>query len=233
MALSLLTATPLAANAEYSNITDRIRYINSIAVKGFIFADQNAVVHYEESDDRNSWTELSQFNLIAGTLLKIPWIYFNKRYFRFRIANGGLAQSTFTFYQFVGEDADVNLTINTAVKIAEYGHLDVSFQDAAIVSGNGAPVSVEGFKTLVLEIYGTNSPTGSVNFEAAGPSGLYTPVSGTKLNGLTSGITTASIPSGAPAQPELWRFDVSALDMFLCPITRTAGNITVKGRLSA
>ena len=109
----------------------------------------------------------------------------------------------------------------------------VTFQNAAAVTGNGQAVSCLGYKTLVIEIFGTSAPAGTVSFQAAGPSGNFAPITGTKLNGLTQATSTVNIPSGTPPQPEQWQFDVSALDQFMCPLTWTAGQITVQGRLMA
>jgi hypothetical protein len=117
----------------------------------------------------------------------------------------------------------------TNINIQGYATQQVVFQNAVSVSGNGNVVTVRGFRTLLIEIFGANSPAGTVNFQAASVSGVFTPITGINLNGLSPGTSTSSIST----TPSLWQFDVSGLDSFQCPVTRTAGTITVQGRLMA
>lgn len=106
---------------------------------------------------------------------------------------------------------------------------DVIFQNAAGASGNGSPFSVKGYRTLVVEVYGATSPAGTVTFQAAGTSGVFANITGTNLNGMAQATSTNAI-SATPVQ---WQFDVEALDQFQCPVTWTAGTITVRGRMQA
>lgn len=107
--------------------------------------------------------------------------------------------------------------------------IQATFQNAVAVSGNGTAVSAKGFKTLVVEVFGATSPAGTVSFQAASVSGIYAPITGTNLNGLAQATSTSAIS----ATPTQWQFDVEGLDSFECPVTWTAGTITVQGRLQA
>ena len=117
----------------------------------------------------------------------------------------------------------------SVVKLAGSSVQDVVFQNAVGASGNGTAFSVKGYKTLVVEVYGATSPAGTVTFQAAGSSGAFANITGTNLNGLASATSTSAIAT----TPTQWQFDVEGLDQFQCPVTWTAGTITVRGRMQA
>ncbi|MCL6442081.1 MAG: hypothetical protein K6T83_01220 [Alicyclobacillus sp.] len=129
----------------------------------------------------------------------------------------------------VVQGLEVQSVTATNIVIQGYATQQVVFQNAVSASGNGATISVNGWKTLLIEVFGANSPAGTVNFQAASISGVFVPITGVNLNGLSSATSTSSIST----TPTLWQFDVSALDSFQCPVTWTAGTITVQGRLMA
>lgn len=115
------------------------------------------------------------------------------------------------------------------VSLAGSNVTDVTFQSAVGATGNGTAVSVKGYKTLVVEVYGASTPAGTVTFQAAGTSGLFADITGTNLNGFAQATSTSSIGT----TPVQWQFDVEALDQFQCPVAWTSGTITVTGRLQA
>jgi hypothetical protein len=124
------------------------------------------------------------------------------------------------------------------VSLSSSNTLQVTFQNAVGASGNGQVLNTIGFKTLLVSVFGATSPAGTITFEGASTDGQFTPYLGSKIGGtnitsVTTASSTSNIPSGAPPQPDLWQFDVSALDQFMCPLSWTAGTVTVKGRLMA
>jgi hypothetical protein len=222
MSGSLVAYTPLIANAEFvGTAQDRLVEVRCAALQAFVFADKAGTLYYQESDDNVVWVDVQTFIPTVSILLVTPWLLRAKRYGRFKFVNGAVDQTIFNLYQEKGTEEDVG-----PVFFAR----DVKFHNAE-ASGVGAIISVGGYSTLVLEIFGTSTPTGEVDFKASGASGYFSPISGKKLSDGTSGIKTTTIPSGATPIPELWQFDVTGLSSFQCPATLTAGLVTVLGRL--
>ncbi len=104
----------------------------------------------------------------------------------------------------------------------------VVFQNAVTAAGNGNTLTVNGMKTLTVEIFGT-ATSAQVNFMAASVSGTYTPITGTNLDGFTQAVDVTSVS----ATPQLWQFDVTALASVQMQVASiSGGSITVQGQVS-
>lgn len=103
---------------------------------------------------------------------------------------------------------------------------DITFHDAAIAAADGTILTVSGYKTLTVEIYGT-STSRTIAFIGRGPSGTDRAVMGVKLSDLSTG-------AGTNGTGEIWQFDITGLTSFFCDLQAVAGgNVTVKGRAVA
>lgn len=103
---------------------------------------------------------------------------------------------------------------------------DVVFHDAATVTGQGGVFTVDGYKTLTVEVYGT-AATLTVAFKATGPSGTARTLMGAKLSDLSTGTSSSALG-------EFWQFDVTGLSTVIMDLTAvTGGNVSVKGKAVA
>lgn len=151
--------------------------------------------------------------------------------------SGAFADGAITTIGTKGDTAETDPTQSATLIALAKGILEqqqakysipVVFQAAASASGNGNAITVTGYSTLTIEVFGASTPVGTVSFEAASTSGVYVPITGTNLNGFTQAESTTAIS----ATPVFWKFDVGGLDTFQCPVIWTSGTITVQGRLS-
>lgn len=113
--------------------------------------------------------------------------------------------------------------------LVNYHATSVMIQNDVGETGTGTAVSVKWSKTLIVEIFGASSRSGTVSFQAASVGGPYVPITGINLNGFAKGSSTSPIFT-TPAQ---WQFDIEALDSFRCPVSGKSGTITVQGRLQS
>lgn len=101
---------------------------------------------------------------------------------------------------------------------------DVTFHDAATVAANGTVLTVNGYKTLTVEIYGT-STSRTVAFKGRGPSGEDRSLMGVNL----SDFSTATSTTGTG---ELWQFDITGLTSVFMDLTSVSGgNVSIKGKV--
>lgn len=106
--------------------------------------------------------------------------------------------------------------------------VDITFHNEATVAANGTVFTVDGYKTLTVEILGTVTSF-TIVFTGEGASGAVIPLMGINLSDLSTAISTNT--SG-----QLWQFDISGLTkvfMDLTAITAGTGNVTVKGKAVA
>ena len=100
---------------------------------------------------------------------------------------------------------------------------DITFHDAATVAADGTVFTVEGYKTITLEIYGT-SANRTIAFIGRGASGSDCAVMGVNLSDLSTGTSTTGTG-------ELWQFDVTGLTSFFVDLqTISGGNVSIKGK---
>lgn len=103
---------------------------------------------------------------------------------------------------------------------------DITFQDAATAAADGTAFTVEGYKTLTVEITRT-AGTSTVAFIGEGASGADIALMGINL----STFATATSTTGTG---ELWQFDITGLTKVFMDLTAVAtGSVTVKGKAVA
>ncbi|AHF10362.1 MULTISPECIES: hypothetical protein [Dehalobacter] len=103
---------------------------------------------------------------------------------------------------------------------------DVTFHNAAIVAADGTILTVGGYKTLTVEIYGT-STSRTIAFIGRGPSGTDRAIMGVRLSDLSTGSSTTGTG-------EIWQFDITGLSSVFVDLQAVAGgNVTAKGRVVA
>lgn len=106
--------------------------------------------------------------------------------------------------------------------------LQVSFQEAATV-GNGNTINVLGYKTLLLEVYGTG--TGTVEIQGSSLSGQFVPLWGSIIGG-NGNAFQVSQKVNITAVPQLYQVDISGLSDVRVPILNiSGGNVTVQGEI--
>jgi hypothetical protein len=145
----MMVIKPLDVAGEFlGNVTDRLRYINYVSVQAMVFSDQDGVLYYEESDDGKEvvdggiWVDVLPFTLHAGIILKTPWINHSKRYFRFKVINGAIAQTEFKFYEQKNSLVDPNTNRNSVVVVPS--------DTANIVATNSLYIGVAGDLKVTL-----------------------------------------------------------------------------------
>lgn len=122
----ILSTTPLAGDASYTQgDQDRLApVISGITsaipigrVRGLVSADQAGTLFLEHKDPGEVYSTLASVAVSANVTAEIPWTGLTKRFFRFRFANGAVAQGNFSLIQQVtGLQVDrVELTGNYAV----------------------------------------------------------------------------------------------------------------------
>jgi hypothetical protein len=112
------------------------------------------------------------------------------------------------------------------VEISGSSAIEVIFHDVATVVGDGEVITVDGHKTLTIEIYGT-SVSRTIAFKGVGPSGIPREITGEKLSDLNVAVSTTG--SG-----ELWQFNITGLIFVIMELTAVAGgNVSVKGVMVA
>jgi hypothetical protein len=108
---------------------------------------------------------------------------------------------------------------------------DVVFQNNVSVTGVGNTLTVNGMKTLLVEVFGT-ATSGTVNFMGASISGNYTSIIGTNVS--NANLPFAASTSTVSATPQLWQFDLTGLKTVQMQIGAVAGgNIMVQGTVVA
>jgi hypothetical protein len=102
------------------------------------------------------------------------------------------------------------------------------FQDAATSSGNGSSFTVDNYKTLTVEIYGSVANTArTVTFYGKGASGTLRALKGVNISTFTTGTNTTGTG-------EIWQFDITGLEYVVMDLTAiTGGSVTVKGKAVA
>ena len=109
-----------------------------------------------------------------------------------------------------------------------YGSIvsDITFHNEAVVAADGTVYTLDGDKTLTVEIYGT-STSRTIAFIGRGASGADRAISGINLNGFASAINTTGTG-------ELWQFDITGLTSVFMDLQAVAGgNVSVKGKAVA
>ena len=110
--------------------------------------------------------------------------------------------------------------------IKKFNATPVTFHDAATVAADGNIFTVDGQKTLTVEIYGT-STSRTIAFIGRGESGTDRAIMGVRL----SDLSTATSTTGTG---ELWQFDITGLVSVFMDLQAVAGgNVTIKGRAVA
>lgn len=105
-------------------------------------------------------------------------------------------------------------------------YVDATFHTTATVAANGTPISVDGFKSLTIEIYGT-STTRTVTFYGKSKSGILRAIQGCRVSDFTMATSTTG-------NNEIWQFDITGLDYVIMDLTAVAGgNVSIAGRMIA
>lgn len=105
---------------------------------------------------------------------------------------------------------------------------DITFHDEATAVADGTALTIDGEKTLVVEILST-ATSFTIAFKGEGASGADISLMGVNLSDFSTGTSTST--SG-----QLWQFDITGLTkvfMDLTAITAGVGSVTVKGRAVA
>lgn len=103
---------------------------------------------------------------------------------------------------------------------------DFVFHNAATTAADGNMLTVEFYKILTVEIYGT-SGSRTVAFIGRGASGTDRAITGIKLSDLSTAISTTGTG-------EIWQFDITGLTkVFMDLQAVSGGNVTIKGRAIA
>lgn len=112
---------------------------------------------------------------------------------------------------------------NTVINVADLsGGNSVVFQNAITSGANGTIVSVGGFKSLRIEIFGTATAS-AVLFMGIGESGVARPLQGVRMSDFAVAISTTTIG-------EFWQFDITGLVSVQMQVTAVSGgNISVTG----
>lgn len=107
--------------------------------------------------------------------------------------------------------------------------INVILQNAATSMGNGSTFTPQdGNYTLTFEIIGT-STSRTINFEMAGPSGVYLPQVAFNVNDPSKNVPQTT--GGSNSVPESWQVEVPAGYSFRAKIVAVVGgNITIKGK---
>lgn len=102
------------------------------------------------------------------------------------------------------------------------------FHKGATEAANGNAFKVDYFKTLTIEVFGSSTNSArTVTFYGKGASGTLRAISGMKLAGLTTALSTTGTG-------ELWQFDITGLEYVVMDLTAiTEGNVTVIGKAVA
>jgi hypothetical protein len=93
---SLLTTTPLAANASYTSVSEDRGLNNQRTVIAHAFADQPGTLYIEQSADGTNWDIVESISVPANTGTALVTTV-KSRYVRFRYVNGATAQTVFRF----------------------------------------------------------------------------------------------------------------------------------------
>jgi len=103
---------------------------------------------------------------------------------------------------------------------------DITFHEDATVAADGTIFTIDGHKTLTVEIYGT-STSRTIEFKGRCVSGIDRPIMGVRLSDLSTTISTTGTG-------EIWQFDITGLTSVLMDMSAIAGgNVTVKGKAVA
>lgn len=122
----------------------------------------------------------------------------------------------------MGHQALLTALLGRGIKLSGSKVEAVTFHDAAVVAADGTVFTVGGYKTLLVEVYGTSTAF-NVAFYGKGPSGTARAIMGVKLSDLSTGINTTVLN-------ELWVFDVTGLTSVLMDLVSVvSGNVSVKG----
>lgn len=172
---------------------------NKLAIKKLTNIDNNVDFTALSTDTKPVGVEPGSILYEVDT--KLHWIYSNN-------TNG--------WYEYT----------NSTVKLTGSKTEDVTFHDAATAAADGTAFTVEGYKTLTVEITRT-AGTSTVAFMAEGPSGADIPLMGVNLSTLATAISTTGTG-------ELWQFDITGLTKVFMDLTAVAtGPVTVKGKAVA
>lgn len=109
--------------------------------------------------------------------------------------------------------------------------VDVTLQNAVTAAGNGTAHAPTADAKLRFEITGT-STSRTVNFEIAGISGVYVPVTAFNINDPTKFGTSTT--AGSDAAPDSWEVEIPVGWSFRARVSAVAGgNVSVKGKSKA
>ncbi|MEC1583730.1 phage portal protein [Bacillus subtilis] len=100
--------------------------------------------------------------------------------------------------------------------------IDVIFHDKTETIGEGAPFTVESFKSLLVEVYGT-AETSELKFWGKSLSGTKRALRGQKVDDGTYATSTKG-------KSEAWSFDITGFKEIIMELTAlTNGNFSVRG----
>jgi len=106
-------------------------------------------------------------------------------------------------------------------------YTDVEFHNAAATTGTGKRFEVKSYKTLTVEIYGSDDNTArTVTFYGVGPSKVSRALAGTNITAAPLAEAVSTTGTG-----ELWQFNITGLNEVIMELTAiTGGIVIVKGR---
>lgn len=104
-------------------------------VRGLVWCDQAATLYIEESESGTTWAATKTVSITAKTTADTGWVTLAKRYYRFRIKNGAVAQASSVLYQqIVGLGEYLSSDTQASVVVADHG----------IPGANPVPVELKG-----------------------------------------------------------------------------------------
>ena len=139
MGVSVISIKVPALQAEQEYIQDkRDRFNVSLPVdkvRGLVWCDQAATLYIEESESGTTWAATKTVSITAKTTADTGWVTLAKRYYRFRIKNGAVAQASSVLYQqIVGLGEHLSSDTQASVVVADHG----------IPGANPVPVELKG-----------------------------------------------------------------------------------------
>jgi len=139
MGISVISIKVPVLQAEQEYIQDkRDRFNVSLPVdkvRGLVWCDQAATLYIEESENGTTWAATKTVSITAKTTADTGWVTLAKRYYRFRIKNGAVAQASSMLYQqIVGLGEHLSSDTQASVVVTDHG----------IPGANPVPVELTG-----------------------------------------------------------------------------------------
>lgn len=142
-----------------------------------------------------------------------------------RTASKGATPAADVTSKHVGDDIQA-LHVVLAEPISGSAYLDHTFHTEATIIDPGTLLTVGGYKTLTIEVYGT-ATTSKVEFQSVGPSGVPRTLMGIRMADFITGTETEGLG-------ESWQFDITGQEQIIMDLTVVSGgNVSVKGRCVA